>query len=258
MQDDANISTTAQKIIIKLTKDEVSKEIKDFSVKKQSVMDANKDIASIKKVLDAKSDNDLIIILPSISTGNIIGKAANKNAIEKDLRILIDPSNKSGQTNHASLRGTTIQVSMNIDAPISTTPQDIIVSISKTGGTTLSTTNTFQVRIFTADEDIAAIKEILESKTGQDLIIILPSDSNGNIFNKVANRNAVEKKLRILIDPSNTNGEANHPSLRGTNIAFYIIPDKAISTTPQYIDVVIRKKPSIVVTIDETFQVKKY
>ena len=258
MQDDANISITAQKIIIKLTKDEVSKEVKDFLVKKQLVMDANKDIASIKKVLDAKTDNDLIIILPSSSTGNIIDKLVNKNAIIKKLRILIDTSNAGGIANHPSLKGTSIEVSMNVDAAISTTPQDIIVSISKTGGTTLSTTKTFQVRIFTADEDIAAIKEILESKTGQDLIITLPSDSNGNIFNKLANRNAVEKKLRILIDPSNTNGEANHSSLRGTSITFYIIPDKAISTTPQYIDVVIRKKPSIALTIDETFQVKKY
>ena len=47
MKDDFNISITPQKIIIKLTKNEVSKEIEDFSVKKKKVID--EDIAAIKK-----------------------------------------------------------------------------------------------------------------------------------------------------------------------------------------------------------------
>ena len=150
MQDDANISTTPQKIIIKLTKNEVSKEVKDFSIKKKNVI--NEEIKSIKKILDAKSNNELIITLPSDSNGKIISKAANKNTIEKKLRILIDPSNTNGENNHSSLKGTTIEVSMNVDAPISTTPQDIVVSISKSGGRTLTTTKTFQVkRAFTSD-----------------------------------------------------------------------------------------------------------
>ncbi len=257
MESDTNISTTAQKIIIKLTKNELSKEIKDFSVKKQSIIDVNKDIVAIKNILDAKTSNDLIIILPSSSTGNIIENANNKNAILKKLRILIDPSNTSGQANHSSLRGTSIEVSMNADVSISTTPQDIIVSISKTGGKTLRITKTFRVRVFTADEDIAAIKRILESKTGRDLIITLPSDSTGRILNN-RNQNAIIKNLRILINSSNTNGEANHPSLRGTRITIYTVDVfTLISTTPKYINIFIRKSSGITLAIDQTFQVKK-
>ena len=153
MQKDTNISIVAQKIIIKLTKNEVSKEVRDFLVKKQNVI--YEDIESIKNVLDAKTGEDLIITLPSDSTGNIIGKAANKNAIEKKLRILVDPSNTNGEANHSSLKGTTIEISMDVDAPILATAQDVIVSISKSGGTTLGTTKTFQVkRDFTKTEKI--------------------------------------------------------------------------------------------------------
>ena len=255
MRDDANISTTAQKIIIKLTKDEVSKEIKDFLVKKQSVMDANKDIAAIKEILDAKSGNDLIIILPSSSTGNIIGNRINKIAIIKKIIMLIDSSNTSGKANHASLRGTSIEVSMDVDAPISTTFQNIIVKISKTGGTTLTTAKTFQVkRDFTPDEDIQAIKTILDSKTGQDLIIILPGSSTSGTVSR--NRDAIRKKLRILVDPSNTNGVADHSSLRGTIFAI-IGTGGPILTTPKNIDVVIGKTGGKHVYTSKTFQVKK-
>ena len=255
MKEDANISIAPQKIIIKLSKNEVLKEIKDFSVKKQSIIEVNKDIIAIKNILDAKTGEDLIIILPSSSTGNIIGNIINKNAILKKLRILIDSSNTNGEANHSSLRGTSIEISMNADAPISTTPQNIIVSISKTSGTTLSTTKTFQVkRISTDNEDVLAIKNILDSKTGNDLIITLPSDSKGSV---VDNQNAIEKKLRILIDPSNTSGDPNHPSLRGTT---FFITDKGgyISTTPKNIDVYIEKKPGkTLLKTTKTFQIKK-
>ncbi len=254
MKDDANISTTSQKIIIKLTKNEVSKEIKDFSVKKESIIEVNKDIEVIKNILDAKTGEDLIIILPSSSTGNIIENRINKIAIIKKIIMLIDPSNTSGEANHSSLRGTSIGVSKSSDAPISTTPQNIIVSISKTNGTTLTTTKTFQVRIFTANEDILAIKNILDSKIGNDLIITLPGDSKGSV---VDNRNAIEKKLRILIDPSNTNGDPNHASLRGTT---FFITDKGgfISTTPQNIDVYVEKKPgTTLLKTTKIFQIKK-
>ncbi len=255
MKNDVSISTTPQKIIIKLTKNEVSKEIKGFSVKKQSIMDVNKDIVAIKNILDAKTGEDLIIILPSSSTGNIIGNRINKIAIIKKIIMLIDSSNTSGEGNHQSLRGTSIQVSMSVDAPISTTPQDIIVSISKTSGTTLSTTKTFQVRIFTPSEDILAIKKILDSKTGQDLIITLPSDSIGNIDD---NKSATEKKLRKLIDPSNTNGDPNHPSLRGVNIiAVYTGASTRISTTPKNIAVLISKTNGKSFFTTKTFRVKK-
>ncbi len=256
MQKDTNISTTPQKIIIKLTKNEVSKKIEDFSVKKQSIIDVNKDIVAIKNILDAKTGNDLIIILPSISTGNIIENATNKNAILKKLRILIDPSNINGEANHESLRGTSIEVSMSVDAPILTTLQNIIVSISKTGGTTLGTTKTFQVkRDFTPDEDIQAIKEILDAKTGQDLIITLPSDSTGRILD---NQNAIRKNLRILIDSSNTSRDPNHPSLRGTHIGFNsLYLTNPISTTPKYINVEIGKRPGKTLFIENKFQVKK-
>ena len=255
IKNDINISTNSQKIIIKLTKNEFSKEIEDFSVKKQSIMDVNKDIVAIKKVLDAKSGNDLIIILPSSSTGNIIGNRINKIAIIKKIIMLIDSSNKSGEGNHQSLRGTSIQVSISSDAAISTTPQDIIVSISKTGGTTLSTTKTFQVRIFTPDEDILAIKKILDAKDGQDLIITLPGDSTGYIND---NRNAIEKKLRKLIDPLNTSGEVNHSSLRGTVIDCYTISHRTpILRTPQNIIVAISKTGGTILRTTKTFQVKK-
>ena len=258
MENDVNISTTSQKIIIKLTKNEFSKEIKDFSVKKQSIIDVNKDIVAIKNILDAKTGEDLIIILPSSSTGNIIGNIANKNAIIKKLRILIDPLNTSGEANHASLKGTSIEVSMNADTPISTTLQNIIVKISKTSGTNITTTKTFQVkRESTPDEDIAAIKEILDSKTSQDLIIILPSNSTGKI-NDENNINVIEKKLRQLIDPSNTNGNPNHPSLRGTKILAGAFSSRTpISTTSQDIFVSISKSGGTALKTTKTFQVKK-
>ena len=153
MQKDTNILISAQKIIIKLTKNEVSKEVKDFSVKKKNIID--EEIASIKKILDSKIQEDLVITLPGVSTGNIIGNATNKNGIEKQLKILVDPSNTNGEDNHASLKGTSIEVSMKVDALISTTPQNIIVSIIKSGGKTLTTTKIFQVkRIFTNAEKI--------------------------------------------------------------------------------------------------------
>ena len=254
MESDTNISTIPQKIIIKLTKNEISKEIKDFLVKKKNVI--NEDIIAIKDILDAKSGNDLIITLPSSSTGNIIENANNKNAIIKKLRTLIDPSNAGGIDNHPSLKGTSIEISMNADEPISTTLQDIIVSISKTNGQTLTTTKIFQVkRDFTQDEDVAAIKRILESKTGNDLIITLPSDSTGTISN---NQNAMEKKLRILIDPSNINGDANHSSLRGTILTIFgpnLI--NLISTTPKYINILIAKHSGKTLFIKNKFQVKK-
>ncbi len=227
MKDDTNISIALQKIIIKLSKNEISKEVKDFSVKKKNVID--EEIESIKNVLDAKTGEDLIITLPSDSTGNIIGEAANKNAIEKKLRILVDPSNANGEANHSSLKGTTIEISMNADAPISATFQDVIVSISKSGGTTLRTTKTFQVkRDFTADEDIAAIKAILDTKSNYHdgvLFITLPHNAEGSIIAKLENKNNVERKVRRWIDPLNTNGDTNHQSLRGTIITLVRIID---------------------------------
>ena len=251
MQDDANISNTSQKIIIKLTKNEVSKEIKDFSVKKQSIIEIDKDIALIKNILDAKTGDDLIITLPSDSSGNIIGEAANKNEIIKKLRILIDPSNTSGKTNHPSLRETSLEVSMDVDAPISTTPQNIIVSISKTNGTTLSTTKTFQVkRDFTPDEHIAAIKQILDIKINNNdnsLLIKLPIDSSGSIINNPTNKNAVERKVRIAIDPSNINGDPNHPSLRGTTVTL-----TGVVTNSRVNDLISYKIKVIVITISKT------
>ena len=260
MQKDTNISIVAQKIIIKLTKNEVSKEVKDFLVKKKNIID--EEIASIKKVLDAKTGEDLVITLPSNSTGNIISKATNKNEIEKKLRILVDPSNTNGEDNHASLKGTTIEVSMKLDAPISTTPQNIILSISKTDGTTVTTTKTFSVkRDFTtselANKDIAFIKNVLDAKIGDDLIITLPNNSTGNIIRRGVNKNAIEKQLRKLIDPSNTNGEYNHASLKGTTIEVSMKPDAPISTTPQNIIVSISKTDGTTVTTTKTFSVKR-
>ena len=262
MEKDINISTSPQKIVIKLIKNELSKKIKDFSVKKQSIIDVNKDIESIKKLLDAKINNDLIIILPSSSTGNIIEKITNKNAIIKKLRILIDPSNINGDPHHQSLRGTSIQVSMNMDALISTTPQNIIVSINKTSGKTLKTTSIFQVkRAFTtselANKNIVFIKNILDGKTNENLIITLPSGSTGNIIRNPTNKNEIIKKLRQLIDPSNTNGEVNHLSLRGTTIEISMTNDRPISTTLQNIIVSISKSGGTTLRTRKKFKVKR-
>ena len=258
MNVDAPISTTLQDIVVSISKNggRTLSTRKTFRVKR--AFTPNEDIAAIKKILDAKSDNDLIITLPSDSTGKIIENVTNKNEIIKKLRQLIDPSNTNGVANHSSLKGTTIEVSMSVDSQISTTPQDIVVSISKSGGTTLSTTNTFQVKkASTADEDIQAIKKILDSKTGNDLIITLSSDKTGSI-NDANNKNAIRKKLRILIDPSNTNGDANHPSLRGTIIQISAINNLTpISTTPQNIVVAIFKTGGESLLTTKTFRVKK-
>ena len=257
MGKDTNIFTTPQKIIIKITKNEFSKKIEDFSVKKQSIIDVNKDIVAIKNILDAKSGNDLIITLPSDSTGNIIGNRINKIAIIKKIIMLIDPSNKSGEGNHQSLRGTSIQVSISSDATISRTPQNIIVSISKTSGTTLTTSKIFQVkRDFTPDEDIMAIKTILDNKKTNDsksLLIVLPPSSTGSIINNLINKNAIERKIRMLIDPSNTNGNPNHQSLRGTQITLsrVIIP-------LQGNDSISERTKLIVITISKTGGTSSY
>ena len=256
MKKDTNISTNTQKIIIKLTKNEILKEIKDFLVKRDFT--TNEDIMAIKNILDAKTNNDSIIILPSSSTGNIIGSATNKNEIIKKLRKLIDPLNTNGESNHPSLRETSIEISINNDVPISTTVQNIIVSISKTGGTTLETTKTFYVkRNFTIDEDIASIKNILDAKTGNNLIITLPSNSMGNIIGNTTNKDAIEKKLRMLIDPLNTNGESNHPSLRETSIEISMNNDAPISTTVQNIIVSISKTGGTTLRTTKTFRVKR-
>ena len=255
MQNDVSISTTPQKIIIKITKNQISKEIKDFLVKKRNVID--EEIESIKKILDAKTDNGLII-LRSSSSGNIIENATNKDAILKKLRMLIDPLNINGNPNHPSLKGTSIQVSMSVDAPISTTPQNIIVSISKAGGATLRTTKTFQVKKESiADEDIRAIKNILDNKALKDLIIILPNSSTGNIIGNAINKDAVLKKLRTLIDSSNTNGNFNHSSLRGTSIQVLMDVDAPISTTPQNIIVEVSKTNGTTLRTSKIFRVKR-
>ena len=250
MKDDSNISTTPQKIIIKLTKNEISKEIKDFLVKKKNVI--NEDIIAIKKILDSKVNKDLIINLPSTSSGSIINKLANKNEIERKIRILIDPSNTGGDPNHASLRGTTITLKKVIFTPpqndsISIFFKSIIITISKTGGNSLDF-NDFVVRKKNPiDEDIEAIKKILDSKVNKDLIINLPSTSSGSIINKLANKNEIERKIRILINPSNTAGDPNHSSLRGTTITL----KKVIFTPPQNDSISIFFK-SIIITISKT------
>ena len=267
MATDAPILTTPQNIIVSITKsdDNTIGTRSIFQVKREfsSAELANKDIESIKTILDSKTENDLIITLPSDSTGNIILNANNKNAIEKKLRKLIDPSNTNGEANHPSLKGTTISISMpRVDRQISTIAQNIIVSISKADGTTLNTTKTFQVkRDFTANEisaneDIAAIKKVLDAKTEEDLIITLPSDSTGNINDK-NNKNAIEKELRKLIDLSNNDGATDHASLRGTSIKVSMRTDSLISTTPQNIIVLISKTNGTTLRTTKTFQVRK-
>ena len=257
-------------IILVLSKNNVNLEVQGFSAKQMLFSTTiNNEIMAVKTILDDKSGEDLIITLSSSSTGTIIGgtiigNTTNKNAIIKKLRILIDSSNSNGNPNHASLKGTTIEVSKNPDALISTTPQDIVVSITKSGGRTLTTRKTFRVkRAFTANEDIATIKTILDSKTAQDLIITLPNSSTGNIIGSRVisgsrvNKIAIEKKLRILIDSSNINGDPDHASLRGTSIQVSKNPDATISTTPQDIVVSISKSGGTTLSTRKTFRVKK-
>ena len=130
MQNDANISTTLQKIIIKLTKNEFSKEIKEFLVKRDFT--ANEDILAIKKILDDKSK---LITLSSDTTGNINNNLINKNRIKTKIKKLIDPSNTSGDSNHLSLRGTTITIKRGIWTRelISTSFRPFRIIISKSG-----------------------------------------------------------------------------------------------------------------------------
>ena len=266
MAADLPISTTLQNIFVSISKKDESniKTISIFQVKREfsSAELSNKDIEFIKTVLDSKVGNDLIITLPSDSTGNIISNVANKNPILKKLRELIDPSNTNGEANHQSLKGTTVSISMRVDRQISTTTQNIIVSISKADGTTLNTTKIFRVkRDFTANEisaneDIVAIKKILDAKTDNHLIITLPSDSTGNINDK-NNKNAIEKELRKLIDLSNNDGAIDHASLRGTKIEVSMRTNSLISTTPQNIVVSISKANGKTLRTSKTFQVRK-
>ena len=246
-------------IILVLSKNNVNLEVQGFSAKQMLFSTTiNNEIMAIKRILDGKSNEDLIITLPSDSTGKIIENATNKNAIIKKLRQLIDPSNTNGVANHSSLKGTTIEVSKNPDALISTTPQDIFVSISKNDGRTLSTRKIFRVkRAFTADEDIAAIKNIIDSKSGNDLIINLPSNSTGTIIGNTTNKHAIQKKLRTLIDPSNTSGNPNHASLRGTSIEIFRGVDTRISTSLQVIFLKISKSGGTTVRTTNTFQIKR-
>ena len=234
-------------ITLVLWKNSVNLEVQGFSAKQMLFSTTiNSEIIAVKTILDGKSGEDLIITLPSNSTGNIIENANNKNAIIKKLRTLIDPSNSNGEANHSSLRGTTIEVSMNFDAPISTTPQDIVVSISKSGGRTLTTRKTFRVkRAFTADEDIKAIEKILDSLKGNDKLITLLSNSTGSIVNNPNNKNVIERKIRKLIDPSNTSGDTNHASLRGTIITLK-------SATGEDGDSISNKVKTIVISISKS------
>ena len=244
-------------IILVLSKNNVNLEVQGFSAKQMLFSTTiNNEIMAIKRILDGKTNEDLIITLPSNSTGNIIENATNKIAIEKKLRMLIDPSNSNGEANHQSLRGTTIEISMTNDRPISTTPQDIIVSISKSGGRTLSTRKTFKVKrkqlTSEINADIVAIKKILDAKTTKNirnLLITLPSSSTGNIIANVSNKNEVERKIRMLIDPSNTNGDPRHSSLRGTiiTLTFVILTRNARGDSL----LEIHSKP-IIITISKT------
>ena len=229
-------------ITLVLWKNSVNLEVQGFSAKQMLFSTTiNSEIIAVKTILDSKSGEDLIITLPSNSTGNIIENVNNKNAIIKKLRTLIDPSNTNGNLNHASLKGTTIEVSMNVDAIISTTPQDIVVSISKSGGRTLTTRKTFWVKrkqlTSEINADIIAIKAILVTKNRNNdpsLQITLSSSFSGSITNNPTIRKTLERKVRTIIDPSNINGDPNHQSLRGTTITFTRmgwISDDLISTS---------------------------
>ena len=81
-----------------------------------------------------------------------------------------------------------------------------------------------------------------------DLIITLPSTSTRNIIENIINKNAIERKIRILIDPSNTNGDANHPSLRGTRITL----TRLFPVSPIENDLISTISKIIVITISKT------
>ena len=258
MNTDAPISTTAQDIIVTISKSGgTNREINNkFKVKKDYT--PSQSINEVKKILDGKSGNDLIIILPSNSKEGIVSTLTNKNAVEKKLRKLVDPSNLNGNADHPSLLGTTIQISMTTDQPISTNEQNIIVTISKIGSASQTTTKIFKVkREYNPDESINKVKTILEEKSGDDLIITIPSNSTGNIIGNNDNKLAIEKELRKLIDSSNLNGDANHPSLFGTTIEVSMTTDAQISTIEQNIIVTISKSGGTSQITTKTFKVKR-
>ena len=98
---------------------------------------------AIKQILDGKEKNNdpnLGIVLPSSSSGSIINNLDNKNAIEREVRKVIDPSNTSGDFNHPSLRGTTItltRVTSFSGDSITIFFKIITIKISKNGGRSL-------------------------------------------------------------------------------------------------------------------------
>ena len=260
---DGEISPTNQDIIVTIIKIGISKTTsKTFQVKREktNIEKANDAINSIKGKLDAKTGDDLTIILPSNTTGNV---ANNKGAIEQELRKLIDPiNNPTGNDNHESLLGTTIEVSASPDGEISSTSQNIIVTISKIDGTSQQTTKVFKVKrektnAEKTSEDnvpINSIKGKLDAKIGEDLIIILPNNTTGNV---ATNKGAIEQELRKLIDPiNNPTGNANHQSLLGTTITVLASSNVEISPTSQDIIVTISKS-GISKTTSKTFQVKR-
>ena len=258
MLNDAPISKDPQNIIVTISKDDGTPQqtTKIFKVKRE--YNSDEVIIKIKGDLEEKSKNVKIIILPSNSTGNIIGNSANKIAIEKELMKLVEPLNKDGDPNHPSLFGTTIEVSMTTDVPISRTAQYIKVTISKSGGTNREINNKFKVKKdYTPSQSIDNVKTILDQKSGDDLIITLPSNSKEGIISTLTNKNAVEKKLRKLVDPSNLNGDANHPSLFGTTIEISMTTDQPISTIEQNIIVTISKIGGSPQTTTKTFKVKR-
>ena len=256
------ISPTSQDIIVTISKTDGTPQqtSKTFQVKREKTNSekANDAIGSIKEKLDEKTGEDLTITLPNNTTGNV---ADNKAAIEQELRKLIDPTNNPiGNANHESLLGTTISVLASSDGEISPTSQDIIVTISKTDGTSQRTTKIFQVKrektnFEKTNDAIDFIKEKLDEKTGEDLIIILPRNTTGNVAD---NKAAIEKELRKLIDPTNNpTGNANHESLLGTKIEVLAIPDDEISPTSQNIIVTISKADGNSKRTTTIFQVKR-
>ena len=157
-------------------------------------------VAAILAIFNAKSGNVLGITLANSVTGKIV--ANNKAAIETELRKMIT-GNTAGSSNHATMLGTTVTVSMSTDANISTSFQNIIVTVSK-GSTSTATTATFKVKraLTTAETNLKTLKTHLE--TSANLNVVLPQVAS-TLYNTDAKvlaaiKKALESRVGITSD----------------------------------------------------------
>ena len=120
----------------------------------------------------------------------------------------------------------------------------------------------FSVKRLDSELDIVdSIKDKLNAIPVEKETIILPANTTGNVND---NKEEIIKQMRILIDPTNTNGDANHKSLKGTTIEFFTLIDgkmeNDITTIAQRFMVIIQKtdsKGTVYNALPKVFKFKK-